>query len=326
MLAKVIITISIVLSPLFSVARYPLTKQNLASIASINTENISLLNSREVKQQWEKWSRYHQSSISALLISNPNFLPIRNWNIKEPEINARAAVVFNPLHNKFLYQKDGEEILPIASLTKIMTALISIECLDFNETVVISDEAYSAYGNQGGLMVNEKISVKDLFYVMLMESSNDASLSLAESCEQKLGIDFIDLMNQKAKELGLEKTFFVDPSGYDSENVSTAKEIAKLFEYSFNYPFIWQVLKTPVIDLISISGQNHHLVNTDKLLEQMPDIIGGKTGYTTMAQGCLVIALESESNQLITVILGAEDRFLETKKLINWAKEAYLWK
>lgn len=328
MLSKFLIIISIILSPLSFMAKCSFV--NFFDWIDTDMASSQLLNSQEVKNQWEEWNKYRQSSISSLLASNPNFLPIRDWNIDEPEINARAVFAFESSKDKILYQKNSNDILPIASLTKIMTAIVAIEHLDLNEITIISPRAVSAYGAQGGLIENESISIKDLFYAMLMESSNDAAVALLEACEQKTNESFISLMNQKAQNLGLEKTIFVDSTGLDSGNVSTAKELARLIEYSFNQSFIWQVLKTPAINLTSADGHAHHWVNTDKLLGRLPDIAGGKTGYTTEAQGCLALVLEhlfaNNTSHLITIILGADDRFLETEKLIKWTQKAYLWK
>jgi len=153
-------------------------------------------------------------------------------------------------------------------------------------------------------------------------------VALAETIENKLNVDFVDLMNIRAKELNLENTSFFDPSGYDARNVSTIKDIVKLIKYTFSQPTIWQILRTPEINLTSDDGKiKHYWVNTDKLLNRMPNIIGGKTGYTTEAQGCLVLVIKQTPNDryLITIVLGAQERFLQTEKLIEWVNKAYKW-
>ncbi|MFH1460803.1 MAG: hypothetical protein ABIF84_00035, partial [Patescibacteria group bacterium] len=201
------------------------------------------------------------------------------------------------------------------------------ENIDLEEIVVVSRKAVAAYGEQGKLRVDEKISVKNLLHALLMESSNDAAVALAEAVEQKTNKNFVELMNQKARQLGLIKTIFIDSSGYEPANVSTVREIAILVDDSFKEPIIWQILKTPTIDLFSADGKiNHYWVNTDQLLNRLPNIIGGKTGYTEEAQGCLVIAFKRpEGGRLVSVVLGAQEKFLETEKLINWVEQAYRW-
>ncbi len=284
--------------------------------------------------------------ISAAQGTNPDFLPIRDWNIEEPEIEAEAAIIVESTKDKILYQKNINQVRPIASLTKLMTALIILENLDLEEIVAISQKAIAAYGDSGNLTVNEKISVRNLLYPLLMESSNDAAIALAEALENSqksdLGGDkdltFLELMNKKAEELGLTKTHFVEPSGYQAGNLSTALDLAELVKYTLNRPFLWQILGTAAIDLPPTDNSpGHHLINTNQLLSRWPNIIGGKTGYTEEAQGCLVLFIEQpldkminylnqdSSAQLIIIVLGAKDRFLETEKLINWVEQAYVW-
>lgn len=302
------------------------------TISKTSSPNNSFL---EIESQWDEWKKWQESLISTLWSANPNFLPIRDWDIAEPKIEAKAALIFELNKNKILYQKNIEQVLPIASLTKLMTALIVLEKMDLEEAIIISKEALAAYGDKGDLVLNEKISVKNLLYILLIESSNDAAIALAEYYQQKTGNDFVSLMNKKAEELTIAKTFFADPSGYNLANVSTAKEVVELIRYSFSQPIIWQILRTPTISLSSIDGQiNHYLVNTDELLNRLPNIIGGKTGYTEEAQGCLALVIKKEPSYLITsgeserlaiVILGAQERFLQTEKLIDWVNKAYQW-
>ena len=295
----------------------------------------------EVKIKWGKWEELGKSFTSSLLSTNPNFIPIRDWNVIDLEIEAKSASIFKinsidstlakdfKLKENILYEKNIDLILPIASITKLMTALIVLEKIDnLEESMIISENAIKAYGNQGELTINEKISVINTLYILLMESSNDAAVALSELVGNRYNVNFIDLMNMKAEELNLENTFFSDPSGYDAKNVSTIKDIVKLIKYSFSQPIIWQILKTPEIDLTSYDGKiRHHWVNTDKLLNRLPNIIGGKTGYTSEAQGCLVLVIKQDLNNeyLITVVLGAQERFLQTEKLIKWVNKAYQW-
>jgi len=267
-----------------------------------------------------------RSMASALLLANPNFLPIRNWEVEEPDIKAKSAIVFDAEKNKVLYEKEIDRILPIASLTKIMTALIVLENIELDEITTISKEAVGAYGEIGNLVVKEKISIINLLHVLLMESSNDAAVALDEAVEQKTGKSFVSLMNEKVDKMGLTSTRFSDPSGFNSTNISTANEIVKIVKHSFDQSIIWQILKTPEIDLFSDDGEiKHHWVNTDELLNRLPDVIGGKTGYTTEAEGCLILVVEISSKKIISVILGAKERFLETEELIKWVERAYQW-
>jgi len=271
--------------------------------------------------------QFQKAAISAVEQALPNFLPIRDWGIDSPEVEAKAALIFDSEKNKVLYQKNIDQALPIASLTKLMTALVVLENINVEETTAVSENAIAAYGDRGGLVVGEEIIVKNLLYALLMESSNDAAYALAEAVEKKTGRSFIDLMNEKAQELELRKTQFTDPSGYNPDNISTVGEITRLIEYSFGEPLIWEIMKTPMIELFSVDRRvRHYWINTDKLLARLENVVGGKTGYTEEAQGCLILVIRENSGYLISVILGAQERFLETEKLIGWVKKAYQWK
>ena len=142
--------------------------------------------------------------------------------------------------------------------------------------------------------------------------------------------------SKEAKEIGLENTHFVDPIGISKWNYSTIFDLIQLAKYSFNKSFIsseagliWQILGIKEIEIRSQDKKiSHNLVNTNKLLDEISEMIGGKTGFTNEAGNCMLTIVEipeKPGKYLITVILGTEDRELETKKLIEWAQEAYIW-
>ena len=274
--------------------------------------------------------------------ASPNFLPIRDWSVEEPPIEAKAALILmvdslesSELNqDKILYQKNIGEVLPIASLTKLMTASIILENMDLEQVATVSQKAVSAYGEMGNLSVGEKISVKNLLYALLLESSNDAAVALAENfnsgtapASAGTASEFVSLMNQKAKELGLKNTAFTDPTGFETTNISTALNLAKLVKHTLKQPLIYEILRTPSIDLASADGLiNHHFTNTNQLLSRLPNIVGGKTGYTEEANSCMILVTKSpKGDYLISIVLGAQDKFQETEKLVRWAEEAYLW-
>lgn len=337
MIAKSLITILTLLNPFVFFAKQPL---------SAVTKSIV---SRQLSQE-------NQNNFLGAVFQfvNPNFLPIRDWDIGEPYIEARAAAVVTgsrvkPFANKseanrnILYQKNIDEQLPIASLTKLMTAVIVLDSMELDDTVIISNNALECgHGTRGELVVDEAVSVRTLLYALLMESSNDAACALAEHYERYHAdqMSFVNLMNEKARTWGLGQTTFADTSGLASSNISTVRDIIQLTEQSFRYPLIWEIMKTPAISLSSADGSTvHHWTNTDQLLNHLPYIIGGKTGYTSAAGGCLVLAIKrqvkenalwcelytKQSEYFITVVLGAEARFLQTEKLIQWAETAYKW-
>jgi len=309
----------------------------LASVLFSFEKKGSNLDDGEVKFQSESLnpnietgpSRLPASQSAFLAASlNPNFIPIRDWAIKESDIQAKAAGVFDPRGDKFLYRANIKEKLPIASLTKIMTAIIVLENLNLDDVIVVSRKAVMTEGENGRLVIGEKLTVRDLLYVMLIESSNDAAVALKDRIN-----NFVVLMNKKAKELGLENTHFVDPTGISKFNYSTISDLAKMVEYSFDKPLIWQILGIKELEVYSQDRKfRHHLVNTNKLLFESANlqtqIIGGKTGFTKEAGGCMLTMIKKPNKPgeyLIVIVLGANNRELETKKLIEWTQKAYLW-
>lgn len=250
-------------------------------------------------------------------------------DVPKLEISSEAAICVevNELgQEKILCKKNNDKKLSIASLTKLMTALVVLENYDLSQNVKISQEAVAREGEQGSLKALDALSIGNLLYIMLIESSNDAAYALAEI----MGFDeFVETMNLKAKDLGLNNTFFVEPSGLDSKNYSTVDDLVKLTKYLLkNHSLIWEILSIEKATIFNSDGVLHHeALNTNELLGKIPGIIGGKTGYTKIANGCFILVLESpkKGNQLIYIILGSENRFEEMKKLIEWVNQTYQW-
>jgi D-alanyl-D-alanine carboxypeptidase (penicillin-binding protein 5/6) len=240
------------------------------------------------------------------------------------DLEVKAAIskrIYNSKKTKILYQKMADEILPIASLTKLFTATIVLENPNdypLEKTITISEKAASQENvpEKGNYLVGDKISVERLLKEMIAFSSNDGAYALAE----QIGVEnFVDKMNEKAKKLSLLNTHFVNPTGLDPEaikfsssslssfNFSTAKDLANFAQYLIeNYPFIFE---------ISLSNGNFQKIRTQKTL------VGGKTGYTDEAGGCMVLVLKDNAGYIINVILGAsspQKRIEEMQKLINW--------
>jgi len=250
--------------------------------------------------------------------------PIRDWNVANPKISAVAALVFNTENQIVLFQKDN--ILaprPIASLTKLMTALVALENAKETDVFTISQNAVAQEGEMGNLVPGEKITLKNLLYIILVTSSNDAAQAIAENIPS-----FVDLMNQKAQTLDLKNTSFKDSSGLDPANFSSAWELVKIMEEVLKNPLLSKIMQTQKITVFSADKKiKHSIESTDKLLGRVPDVIGGKTGYTEEAGNCMILAIKSPKNDgtIISVVMNSPDRLLEIETLINWTKKAYLW-
>lgn len=239
-----------------------------------------------------------------------------------------------------LSQKKSDEKIAIASLSKLMTAVIALENYESDDIIKVSSFAISTFSTSGGLKEGEEIKIKDLLHVMLIESSNDASEALAENMGRS---KFISKMNEKARELGMNNTVFVNPSGLDvfedkaesifkESNISTVEDLKKLVVYILkNHQIISQILSISEIEIRSQSGVIHKLENTNILLKESSVYLWGKTGYTKEANGCIILIskshskLSSSASYVINVIAGADDRFREARKLEAWLEDSFIW-
>lgn len=225
-----------------------------------------------------------------------------------------------------LFDKNSNQELAIASLTKLMTAVVSLENQPLSQEVEISSTSVSQEGNSGNLKTGERIMVKELLKMALIESSNDAAEALAEVSGRE---EFVDLMNLKSKELGLRSTHFSTPTGLEAENnFSTARDLANLMVFILkNHPFILEISVQPSVIILSENDRPHHRAfNTNELLTSFGQIenlkiVGGKTGYTDEAGGSVILATKNgDGDYFISLVLGAdsqESRFSELEKLIQ---------
>lgn len=252
-------------------------------------------------------------------------MPFRNWNVADPQIEATTSLVYDTFHRQILWQKnDIYQARSIASLTKLMTALVVMEQAKLDTNFKVSQSAVETMGEMGNLRVDEEIPVKNLLTAALVSSSNDAAVALAEN----ISLEFVYLMNKKAQALGLKNTSFVDPSGLDPNNRSSAWDLTKIMQAVLKYPELQQIMQTAATDVRSADGKfNHHLESTNKLLGQVPDIVGGKTGYTAEAGNCMILAIKSphEGEYNILVVMDAQDRLSASAALAKWTREAFLW-
>lgn len=205
-------------------------------------------------------------------------------------------------------QKAANEKLPMASTTKIMTALVVIETLDVNTIVTIPAAACNIEGSSMYLVKGEKLSVLDLLYGLMLTSGNDAATALAIVTSKTVD-GFVLLMNQKAKQLGLVNTNFTNPSGLPDDNhYTTALELAKLAAFALNNPTFAKIVATKSAYLPYKNQKNGRFIkNHNKLLSMYEYAIGIKTGFTKKAGRCLVSAAKKDGITLVCVTLNAPD-------------------
>ena len=234
----------------------------------------------------------------------------------EPTINSRAAIVYDRNSGQILFGKNENEKRKMASTTKIMTAIIVIENSHLDDIVAISSKAAGTGGSRLGLHTNDKISVKNLLYGLLLCSGNDAAVALAEHVGGTVS-GFAELMNQKCSDLGLISTHFVTPHGLDNEeHYTTAYELAIITNYALKNDIFRKVVGTKNYT-ITINNSSKTLSNTNELLGNLDGVYGVKTGFTNGANRCLVTAVKRNQLDIICIVLGADTKKDRTKDSIE---------
>lgn len=270
---------------------------------------------------------FNNQTAYVLPISEPSYLPILNTAIERPLISARSAVVYDTRSSRILYSKNQDARLPIASLTKLLSGVVVWENLDLDSIVRVPREALKVDGEKQTLYLDENIKVGDLLKLMLIESSNDAAYMLQYYADRS-SLNLIDLMNKKAVELEMNNSIFHDPAGLNDDALSTADDLIKLVKYTLKSGELWSVLGEKNATVYSVDGRITHQVNsTNHLLGIIPDIVGGKTGYTDNALGCMILVVDvpGKNDKLVSIVLGSTERFTDIEKLIEWTKRAYSW-
>lgn len=225
-----------------------------------------------------------------------------------PALSAHAAILIEAGSGDIIYEKNSREKLPMASTTKIMTALVALEEGDLSKTVQVAEDACGVEGSSIYLTAGEELTLEDLVYALMLESANDAAAAIA--CEIAGGIEpFADRMNRLAETIGLTGTHFTNPHGLnDEEHYTTAHDLAKLTAYALQNEQFRKIVST-YRHQIPLRGDEgiRVLLNHNKLLRMSEDVIGVKTGFTKHSGRCLVSAAERDGVCVIAVTLNAPD-------------------
>ncbi len=271
--------------------------------------------------------------------------PQRNFNEPEPDLTAISALAWDINRNVTLLDKNSNEIRPIASLTKLITAAVVLDYDQTNETATVSKNAIQNEGDSGNFKEGEILTIYDLLGAALMESSNDAAYALAEYTGQKIintsGLKastvlpirvFVKAMNQKFNNLDLTQSYFTDSSGLeDANSFSTATDLSKFIKYLREgsiYVPIWQITQLKKMRANAENGSGRHeFTSTNPFLDEFNNVIGGKTGYTSRSLGNMILVLKSpdEKSEVVYIILGSLDRFGDMRKLVKWSETAWRW-
>jgi len=305
-------------------------------------EQLNIDNPKVQKQLSEILSNQNDTLVHA------TYQPIKKEDFLELSLpNAHSAVILDVDSGTILFEKEATEHRSIASITKLVTAMLVIDRVrDLNEVVVVPKEVIGIEGTKVGcptsvictsnrLQVGEKVRVLDLLRAMLMFSANDAATILGlhiGGTEE----GFAKLMNARMKEIGAGNTHFCRPSGLElDENeqmcYSSAYDIARvgahLLQYE-KYDILWEIMRTKEATFTSVDGTiEHELKNTDRLLDKMPNLIGAKTGFTPRAGYSLLLAAHdgTKKHKIVSVVLDDYHRFNDVEEMTAWAFENYKW-
>lgn len=278
------------------------------------------------------------------------YQPVRKIDSVDLEVSATSAVILDVDSGGVLYSKNATEKRSIASLTKLVTAMIVIDRVqNLDEEVVIPESVMTIDGTKVGcltsiiceherLYVGEKVRVRDLLTAMLVASANDAATTLAihiSGSEE----EFAELMNARMEELGASNSNFCRPSGLeldDEENeedcYSTAYDISRVVSHLLRYEkydVIWNILKVKESSFTDVdSTVEHTLESTNRILGEVSNILGGKTGFTPRAGYSLMMSMESsdKKHRIVSIVLDDYSRFDDVQEMAEWAFGSYEWK
>ncbi len=259
---------------------------------------------------------------TALVLSACSFLAFCEGELS---VSARSAILIEAESGRVLYRKSADTRLPMASTTKIMTAVIALEkCRDLQKQVKVDARAVGVEGSSIYLYEGEMLTMENLIYALLLSSANDAAVAIA--CEVAGSVEgFADLMNEKAHELGLSDTHFTNPNGlHDDDHYTTARDLANLTAYALKNKTFKEMTSTKKKAIPMLEGEGTRLlVNHNKMLSMYEGAIGVKTGFTKKSGRCLVSAAERDGLTLIAVTLNAPNDWNDHKNLLDFGFKSY---
>ncbi len=246
------------------------------------------------------------------------------------DITAHSSLVIDVASGAVLWSEQADDVVSIASITKLITALTLLDYgMKWDEVVTMQSSDQRAEGGNRHVYLGESFVVRDLFTIALVASDNEAIAALIRA-HGLSEAEFVARANQWLDSQGLEHTTMIEPTGLDARNVSTAHEVARLVQLAFANQDLRDVVQidTGLVEVYD-SSRVVKVVNTNQLLDSPFAVIAGKTGFTDEAGYCLAtLATVDDQHEVITVVLGADsitDRFQDTKALLYWVSKNYTW-
>lgn len=240
------------------------------------------------------------------------------------QTSAKAMCTMEATTGRVLYSKNENQQLPMASTTKIMTAITAIEnCRDLDEKFVISPKAVGISGTSLYLRKDEAFSVRELLYGLMLISGNDASVAIGERVGGNVK-QFVELMNKTAQKIGATNSHFANTHGLDERgHYTTARDLALITSYALQNDTFREIVSTKTTKIVNTDGKSRYLKNKNKLLHLLEGCNGVKTGFTDDAGRCLVSSAERDGMQLVCVVLNCGPMFEESASLLEKGFEEY---
>lgn len=265
-------------------------------------------------------SEIKKTARASAKVQIPNDITERSVLSKVPGISARAYLVANLETGEVYAEKDSLKVYPIASITKLMTAVAANESMEPNHQVKISETSLQAYGNSANLKKDEVFTLGNILYPLLMVSSNDAALAIAE----EYGVSrFVSQMNSQAASIGMDRSNFADPAGISPKNTSTASDLFILASYLYKKKgFLLDITRQP--EKLVASSLREHLISNMNIFSSEKSFLGGKTGFTISAKETFLSLFEIEKDgkkvPVAFIVLGSDDRKKDVGVLLEWVR------
>lgn len=251
------------------------------------------------------------------------FAPVCVASASAVSSGAKGWCLINVNSKEIICGKNEDVKLPMASTTKILTAVVALEKMDINKVITVDKTAVGVEGSSIYLKQNEQISVKDLLYGLMLRSGNDSAVALAVACSGSVE-NFAKEMNEKAKSIGANNSSFTNPHGLDDENhFTTAKDLALITAYALQNPTFKEIVSTKMHTVAATNvSETRYFKNKNKMLSTFEGAIGVKTGYTKKTGRCLVSAAERDGTTLACVVLSCPDMWNDSARILEFGFKA----
>jgi len=243
------------------------------------------------------------------------------------KVSAKSFLVYDVASGVVIAERSSEEKLAVASLTKLLTGLLAYEYLDFTQSIKIQNPSVIIVNPTAGFAKGDEVRIEDIFNAMIVGSTNDCAYILAQEISKVTGKNFVDLMNQKAKQLGMSSSNFSNPMGFDSiYNYSSAEDLRKLVTYTQQFGVFTNLSRVVTYGFKGGLDYEYKISATNKLLSKYKDMEAIKTGYTESSQGAMITKVSNNGHKVVIIVLGSQNREKDTVLLKENVADLLEWR